>query len=311
MAWLVIILGALLLWVLLNLKTSRCDGTLLRGVHPYRRIMAYIMPTRAESVVYFDSYIDATELARFLPEAREAYGANVTHCVVAAVARGMHQVPQMNRFVVGRRLYERKGVFLTFSMKRKKLEKSAKVSTVKLEMPAGEGFQALCARLNAKIQVERSDRRTYADKEFAFFTAMPRPVLNLGVKLLRLADYNNLLPWSFIRPDPMFTSAFIANLGSLGMAPGFHHLFEWGTCPLFLMVGRIEDRPAVVDGAVQVRPTLHLRWTYDERIDDGLTSSYGIASVNKALEDPFTYLGCLDEKGADARPLDKGRPDAA
>jgi hypothetical protein len=104
----------------------------------------------------------------------------------------------------------------------------------------------------------------------------------------------------------MYTSIFLANLGSLDMDPGYHHLYEWGNCPLFMMVGRIQDRPVVVDGELVVRKTLHIRWSYDERIDDGLNARFGIESVKRALEDPFVFLGCLEADGSDARPLDKG-----
>jgi len=105
------------------------------------------------------------------------------------------------------------------------------------------------------------------------------------------ADYHNLLPWSYIRNDAFYTSMFIANLGSLGMNAAYHHLYEYGTCPLFLMVGQIEDRPAAVDGELALVKTLHLRWSYDERIDDGLTSKYGMATVKAALENPDEYFG--------------------
>ena len=89
------------------------------------------------------------------------------------------------------------------------------------------------------------------------------------------------------------------------MRAGFHHLYEWGNCPLFMMVGKIEDRPVVEDGKVVVQKTMHIRWTYDERIDDGLTSSYGMAAARKLLENPYEYLGCIKEDGSDVRALDK------
>jgi len=53
------------------------------------------------------------------------------------------------------------------------------------------------------------------------------------------------------------------------------------------MAGAIEERPVVVDGELTTEKILPIRWTYDERIDDGLTASHGIASVKSALEDPF------------------------
>jgi hypothetical protein len=191
-------------------------------------------------------------------------------------------------------------------MKRKRLDKAAKLAAVKLRFRDGETFRDLSARINEQIGVERSEKQTYADREFDLLERIPRPLLRGAVRLLRTLDYFNLLPASFIENDGMYTSIFLANLGSLDMDPGYHHLYEWGNCPLFMMVGRIQDRPVVVDGELVVRKTLHIRWSYDKRIDDGLNARFGIESVKRALEDPFVFLGCLEADGSDARPLDKG-----
>jgi hypothetical protein len=210
----------------------------------------------------------------------------------------------MNRFTVGNRLYDRKGRYITFTMKRQKLNQKAKISAVKTHVPDGFNFRDLASSINQKIGVERSDKVTYTDKELSLFLKLPRPLLRLGINLFKNLDYFNLLPGGFIHPDPMYTSIFVANLGSLGMRAGFHHLYEWGNCPAFMMVGKIEDRPVVEDGKVVVQKTMHIRWTYDERIDDGLTSSYGMAAARKLLEDPYTYLGCIKEDGSDVRAID-------
>ncbi len=301
-----IIVAVIVVLTLLNLKTSRSDGEYLGKIHPYRKLMLYIMPTRNESVVYYDDFARVDKLMAYVTEARKRFHVDVTHCIVAAVARGMQEAPTMNRFAVGHRLYQRKGVWITFSMKRKKLGKRAKLSAVKREIPKEQSFVELCEALNANIKVERSDAKTYQDKELGLLSKIPRPVLRFGVWLLNKLDYYNLLPASFIRNDAMFTSIFAANLGSLGMNAGFHHLYEWGTCPLFLMIGKAEDRAMVVDGEVVVQRVLPLRFTFDERVDDGLNAGIGIKKVVEALENPFELLGCLAEDGSNDHPI--GQP---
>jgi hypothetical protein len=266
-------------------------------------MMSYLMPTRNGSVVYFDDYAKADELLAYIEEAKSQFHVDITHCLVAAGSHAIAEVPTMNRFSTGRRLYDRKGRYITFSMKRQKLNKKAKISTVKSQVEDGMTFRDLCSKINQKIGIERTDKVTYTDKELSLFLRLPRPLLRGGIRFFKFLDYFNLLPGSFIHPDPMYTSLFVANLGSLGMRAGFHHLYEWGNCPLFMMVGAIEDRPVVEDGKVVVRKTIHIRWTFDERIDDGLTASYGIASARKVLENPRKYLGCLKEDGSDAVPL--------
>jgi hypothetical protein len=297
-----VVAALFLLWVLANLKTSRPDGEHIGNLHKYRTMMFYVMPTRNESVVYFDEYIDAENLLNYIKDASEAFGISVgiTHCVVGCASLGFSENPPMNKFVSGYRLYQRKGIFLSFSMKRKRLNKKAKLAVVKQELREDHTFRTMCEEIDGKINVERSGKKTYADKEYDYFTAIPRPVLLRLFDGIRQLNHYNLLPGWFIEPDPMHTSMFIANLGSVNMRAGYHHLYEWGTCPLFVMVGKVEDRAVVIDGEVVVRPQLHVRFSYDERIDDGMTASFGIQSMKETLEDPYGTLGCIEPDGSDA-----------
>ena len=284
------------------IKAERVDGELI-PTHPFRRLMTHVMRGRNESVVYFDTYARATELLKYLEEANKVFHVDITHCLVAAGAIALADNPRMNRFVAGRRLYQRKGRYVTFSMKRQKMGREAKLSAVKLEMGDTETFRDLCDRMNGQIKVERSGEKTYADKEFDVLSKLPRAALDVAVNALKTLDHYNALPEAFIKGDGMYTSMFIANLGSLGMGAGYHHLYEWGNCPLFMMVGQLEKRPLIVDDQVVVTPVIPIRWSFDERIDDGLNARFGIDSVNRALETPFTSFGCLKADGSDALPL--------
>lgn len=289
--------------VLLNLKTSRPDGDYLGKIHPYRKLMMHIMPTRNESVVYYDTHARIDHVESYLEEVNKRFHADMTHLLVGCIAVAFKKTPTMNRFVVGRRLYQRKSLWLTFSMKRQKLNRKAKLSAVKRRIDEQETFYGMCKALNESIAVERSDKKTYLDKELSLLSRIPRPVLKLGVGFLRWLDYYGLLPGGFIKNDAMYTSAFAANLGSLGMNAGYHHLYEWGTASMFIMIGRAEERALVEDGEVVVRKVLPLRFSYDERVDDGLNAGYGIKGMVDAIEHPYEMLGCINPDGSDDYPL--------
>lgn len=292
------VLGLLVvLWVLLHARTGRPDGDVL-DVHPYRRLMFYIMPTRNESIVFFDAWVDARPMLAYLERAKAEFGANMTHAAVAACSVGLACTPRMNRFVGGRRLYQRRGRWLSFSMKRATsgagLDRKARLATIKLLMKDGETFPELCARINGDIRLQRSGKKTAADKEFQLFNLLPRPLLEFFARRLATLDHFGLLPAFFIEGDPLYTSMYIANLGSLKMGAAYHHLYEYGNCPLFLMVGQVEQRAVVLDGQVQAVPVLPLRFSYDERIDDGMNARFGITAVTRVLADPDRWLGGLD-----------------
>ena len=298
MAWYwYLLIAAPILLLLVEFKTSRPDGKIL-NIHPVRRLMFYIMRGRNESQVYFDMQVDATKLIPYMEKARDSFGANFTHISVAATAIALSANPRMNRFVVGKRLYQRNERYITFSMKRNKvggeIDRAAKIATVKMKIIDGELISDFCKRMNEQIGEERSGRKTKGDQEIDLFNFFPRPILHMGLPLIELLDYFNLLPGAFVDQDPMYTSIFMANLGSLNMGAAYHHLYEYGNCPLFTMVGKMEQRPVVVDGQVVIRPLIPFRFSFDERIDDGINARFGMDAIRAVLEDPERYLGPPD-----------------
>lgn len=293
---------AVALFLVVEFKTSRPDGELI-PMPPFRRIMQFLMPTRTESAVYFDAWVDAENLLAYHAKVKDSLGAGLTHITVAAAGMALSATPRMNRFVMGGRLYARKGKWLTFSMKRKKLDREAKLGTVKLEFLDGESFADWCVRVNGGIGEERSGKRTAGDKELDLFNLLPRHGLRAAAWLINTMNYYNVLPGEFIRTDPMHCSIFVANLGSLDMDPGYHHLFEYGNAPLFIMVGRIKLEPTVVGGQVVARRRIHVRFSYDERIDDGLNTRFGIEAIRTVLADPERFLGCVAADASDRKPM--------
>jgi hypothetical protein len=297
-----------LIFLLLCFKSSRPDGK-LEKVHPYRRMVPIIMRSRNESVVYFDTEVRTEKLEAYLARAKEAFGANVTHIIVAGVNIALVHTPTLNRFISGRRVYRRDGRWITFSMKRQKKNRAAKLGVVKLEMDDSETFRGLVERINGKINPERSGKKTSMDKELALFGFVPTIALRVLFKAFLALDYVGLLPGWFMRDDGMFTSVFIANLGSIGMKPGYHHLYEWGNAPMFLMFGAIEDRVIVEDGAMTPVRVLPIRISYDERIDDGMTAQAGMNVLGKILSDPERWLGGLEGEGLPMSEIDLSAED--
>lgn len=295
MFWAAVVLSAFIfIFILLEMKTSRPDGDLLQ-IHPYRRALSFIMPTRNEAVFYYEDEISAEPVLEYLDAMKAAgrFDVTLTHVIVAGLDRGVYKYPTLNRFVAGQRLYQRRGRWFSFAVKRVKKNKEAKLASVKLEMNDGQTFQELCARINAQIHRERSDVKTELDRELALFELLPRFGYRWGFRIFRWLDYNNLLPGSFIRNDAMYASIFMANLGTIEMNAGFHHLYEWGTTSIFVVVGQVVERVVVVDGRPTVQKRLPLRFSMDERADDGMGAMLGTEVLKETLLNPREILGGL------------------
>lgn len=266
----------------------RSDGVELERVPLVRRIMPIVMPTRNESVVFYEMLLDLSRTLPFIEDWNRAHEDKLTlfHLAVAAAARVMYARPGLNRFVSGGRIYQRSGCQVSFMVK-KAFEDEAPMVTVKMEMPEGEPLDQLARRVRERIGDGRSGRPTRVDKELRLAFLLPTFALRGAFRLIKALDRWNLLPASFTRPDPMFSSIFMANLGSVGVDGAFHHLFEYGTVSLFVVVGKIGPQVfAGDDGTVTTRPGLRACFSFDERINDGHYCVAAIRLAKSLMEDP-------------------------
>ncbi|MCA1665039.1 MAG: 2-oxo acid dehydrogenase subunit E2 [Myxococcales bacterium] len=283
---------------------SRPDGTLVPGLSPIRYIMPFLMRGRNESAVLHEARFDLTRTHAWLARFGETHARKATlfHLVLWAVARTLHERPGLNRFVSGGRLYQRSGVFLSFAAK-SAFDDGAPIVTIKLEFPEDDTFAACVDRVARAVGGARAPaggapsaaptkKRSAVDTELALAMAMPALVLRGVMALLRWLDRVNLMPASMIASDPMYASAFLANLGSVGIDDTFHHLFEYGTVSLFGAVGRAEKAVFVSDaGQPEVRDAVKICWTFDERINDGFYCASSLRSVQRIVEDPAATIG--------------------
>ncbi|HEU4428630.1 MAG TPA: hypothetical protein VFT98_07740 [Myxococcota bacterium] len=264
----------------------RSDGTLVRNLPMLRRFMPFVSPRRNDSCFYYSHEIEVDAALRLLEEQNRGRpdGRQITlfHLYLRTIALGMHANPEANRFIAGGRLYQRNGLFLTFSAMRE-LQKGSYLVTVKRPFPPGETLHEMVDRVLDSLVSRRSGKKTQSDKEIDFALLLPSPVIRLGMRFLRWADSLGVLPKSMIDDDPLFASVFVANMGSLGMESGFHHLWEYGTCSGFCVMGRIRTRP---DGSRYVVCS----YTWDERVADGLTVSFALAAFKEGVENPEKLL---------------------
>ena len=132
----------------------------------------------------------------------------------------------------------------------------------------------------------KRDQPSAIDKELSILLKLPAFLLAFLIGVVQRLYAWGLAPRSLVDTDPLYTSAFVANLGSLKIDAAYHHLYEHGNCPLFVTIGQITEVPAVVAGHVVVRPQLTLRYTFDERVEDGLYCAKALQLLQQRIEDP-------------------------
>jgi hypothetical protein len=266
-------------------KRKRADGVLVRGVPAYRRIMPYMMRTRNESAIYWEQTLDLSKTDRFVRDFNEAHPATqITpfHVLLWGAVKGFEKYPNLNRFVAGGGLYQRDGIWLSYSAKRR-LAEGSPIIVIKRRFHPSESFEEMVTAMQVQLHEERFGGPSGVDRELGLVLKLPGILRRLGFRLVRGIDAHGLLPNVFIEGDPMYASAFFANLGSIGLDPAYHHLYEYGSIGIFCVYGRPRIDPA---DPTRKRRTVTLKWTFDERVEDGLYAGYAIKRFAQMLVDP-------------------------
>ncbi len=255
----------------------RADAEWVRGLNKLRRFMPFISPRRNDSVFYLETEIEVENALRFIDEYNRDASVDqkltLFHLYLRSLSQTVHERPGVNRFVAGGRLWQRKGLWITFSAKQEMID-GAPLLTVKREFPEGETLGQMVEGTLKNLRCRRGGNKTQSDREMDLALLLPQCGVQFAIWLLNKANQWGLLPKSMIDDDPMFTSMFVANLGSVGLGGGFHHLWEYGTCSVFITIGEIHTR---WDG---VR-CINVNYTYENASKTGFTSPSACARSRK------------------------------
>lgn len=267
---------------------ARPDGQAATEVPGYRRFMPALMPTRNGSIVFLDQQVDVEAAEQFIARTRAAnpdLHPTLFHLVLWSLGRMFDRHPHLNRFLAGGRIYDRDGIWISFTVKTE-LSDDGTLVEVKHRCDPAQPFADFVRDIETSVAAARAGAEGLADKELSLFLHLP-PVLRRGVvRLAGLAHDLNLLPRGFVEGDPFFASVFVTNLGSVGIDAAFHHLYEYGTIPLFCTFGLVHDGVVARDGEPVVARVASLKFSYDERVEDGLYAARAVKYLCSVLEDP-------------------------
>jgi hypothetical protein len=271
------------------LKKTRCDGTMIRDLPAFTILMPFVMPTRAASVIFFDQDIDVTEtqkrikdLNRELIKKREIV--TLFDVVLAAAARGVALRPKVNRFISGKRFYQRNQIVFNFVAKKELSDEGEEVN-VKIPFDVDETLFTVARKVHAYVKQAVSDEGMDNDKVVKTLARMPHFVKSFVASGLEFLDRHNMMPADMIESDPCYCSVFLANVGSFGLDAPFHHLYDRGNCPIFIAMGRVRSENRIeADGSVSERKMLLLRYSFDDRVADGVYMAKALNFIKGFVE---------------------------
>ena len=275
---------------------DRIDGRRIRTLPPISQVSSYIQVERNTCSVFFEEAIEITHIDRYIRQKRREgltdFG--ITHVLLAAYVRGIAKYPQLNRFISGQKVYSRGKDIQYCMVVKKEMSVDAPDTTIKVHLTPSDTAEDVYRKLNAAVEGVRktSELDSNFDNLAALFTLIPGVVLKFVVWLMKLLDYFGLLPNFLMELSPFHGSLFFTSMGSLGIRPVYHHLYDFGNIPSFGAFG-CKRRALEVqeDGSIVQKKYIDLKFVLDERIVDG----YYYATFFKYYRRLLAHPEVLDE----------------
>lgn len=252
---------------------DRTDGRRIRSLPPMAQVSPYIMVTRNTSTNYFTDAFEITHVERYIRQKRREGLTNfgLTHVLLACYVRALAKYPGLNRFLAGQKVYSR-GNDVQFCMTiKKEMSATSPDTVIKVHLTPYDTAEDVYNKVNAEVEkVKNTPLNSSFDHTAHALTMIPGVFLKFTVWVLKTIDYFGMLPQFLLEVSPFHGSVFFTSMGSLGIPPIYHHLYDFGNLPVFGSFG-CKRRALEVqeDGTVVQRKYLDFKFCMDERIVDG------------------------------------------
>jgi len=253
---------------------DRPDGRKIRTLSPMAQITMYFQWERNICSNLFEESIEITNIDRYIRQKRREgltdFG--ITHVLLAAYVRGVAKYPQLNRFISGQQVYSRGNDIQYCMVVKKEMTLESPDTSIKVHLSPYDTAEDVYRKLNAAVEEVKSSQELDSglDNLIGYLNLIPGVLLKFVVWLLKLLDYFGLLPKFLLELSPFHGSLFFTSMGSLGIRPIYHHLYDFGNIPAFGAFG-MKRRALELqeDGTVVQKKYVDVKFVLDERIVDG------------------------------------------
>lgn len=269
---------------------DRPDGRKLRTIPAMLRFMPYVMPKRSDALNY---YTDSFETSDIEPYCRQKIKEGMTnfsflHIMIAAYIRAVSQRPALNRFVSGQKIYSRDDDISVVMTIKRSMRLTAEDTCIKVHFTPEDTIYDVYRKFDAVVQANKNETEHNSfDKLNRLLLMIPGLLCRWTVKFLNFLDYFGLLPKKILELSPFHGSMIITSMGSLGIKPIYHHIYDFGNLPLFISYGAKRNVVTMDrDGNVRRRKHIDVKVVMDERICDGYYYASTLKCIRKYVENP-------------------------
>lgn len=263
----------------------RADGKRVKNADPMYTVAAYIMDKRVDSMNMITIDIPVDPIKEYLNKKRKE-DKNISHMavVLAAYIRTMKDFPELNRFVVNKKIYQRNEIAVGM------------VVLKPGEMGLGTMSKMYFNEDNTIFEVNdiiekyvaenrEAPENNGTEKIIKFLLSVPG-VLPIGVGIFKWLDKHNLLPKAIIDMSPFHMSLGITNLASIRTNHIYHHCYEFGTTSVFMAMGNTREVPKRKGDEIVFEKCMPIGVTMDERIASGSYFALAFRKMRTYLRNP-------------------------
>ncbi len=263
----------------------RADGRRLRNTDPMYRVAAHIMDKRVDSMNMTTIDIPYEPLQEYINKKRKE-GINISHMalVIAAYLRTAAEYPEINRFVVNKKVYARNEFAVGMVVLKSLKDHNGTMSKMYFK-PENTIFDVNNIINTYVAENQAAPEKNGTEKIIKFLLSIPG-LLTVGVGLFKFLDKHGLLPKAIIDMSPFHMSLGITNLASIRTNHIYHHCYEFGTTSVFMAMGNLREIPKRKGKEIVFERSLPIGVTMDERICSGSYFASAFRCMKKYLANP-------------------------
>ncbi len=281
---------------------DRFDARYLKDTDSMHFIMPFMFPNRCDNETFFSFKIDLTRVNEYIAKKNAdhpEYKYNLFQCLIAATLKTITLRSKLSIFIHDRKMYKRNEISAAFTVKQEFSDDGGEVLAFIHSKPDWT-IDDLHNELHR--QLLKLKNKSYVDESTGVmdkFNKLPkfisRPIISA---ICGLEKKGMILP-ALVETDPYHSTVNFANLGSIGLPSGYHHLTNWGTTSLFVVVGKAGRMPFYENDQVVFKDGVELNMTVDERIADGYYFSKSMKILQYFLQNPELLDRPFNEKLSD------------
>jgi len=271
---------------------DRYDGWRVRKVDAVFSVIPYFLRTRMDAQNYFEERISIDHIEKFIKDHKEDIpDLSIMHVVMASLVRLISQRPHLNRFVMWNKIFARNHLSFSIAVKRS-LSDNGEETLIKPHFQPTDTLHDIVRKTRQEQEEnQKVGQQNSSDIISKILGMLPDLSMRIVVWMLLWLDKVGLMPKFIEKASPWHCSVFLTNIGSIGVESIYHHLYEFGTCSMFVAMGKKSRRHNLnKHGELVASKTILLKFVLDERICDGFYYASSMRILSKILSNPELLL---------------------